>query len=396
MKICAIIAEYNPFHNGHLHQICKIREELGADTAIIAVMSGNFTQRAEFAITDKLTRAKCAVLSGVNLVLELPFPHCMSSAEFFARGAVHIISSLGCVDYLSFGSECGDIDILCQAAEAMLTEKYNEALANNPDKSVGYARACELALKAVCPELSLEYSPNNILAIEYIKALKLISSPIIPHTVKREGVGYNDTVAVSDKLPSASSIRKLILGGESICEHVPKDCYNALYDAITLGDMPTDQARLNEAVLSYFRLNPKPSDELCDLGDGLYYRLAENSLEANDIQHLLMLTKTKKYTDAKIRRALWYAFFGVTSSDKRALPRYTQLLGMDDVGKALLHSFAKGFAISILTKPSSVGKLDGLAIRQKTLTDRVDSIFELTKPSPKSGRSGVRITPFIK
>ena len=149
MKIAAIITEYNPFHNGHEYQIKKTREILGEDTAIIAIMSGNFTQRGEPAIADKLVRARAAVECGVDLVLELPFPYSMTSAEFFARSGVRIAAKLGIVDYLVFGSECGDIELLSEIAENMMSESFLSELAKREktDTHRGHAALCELVYK---------------------------------------------------------------------------------------------------------------------------------------------------------------------------------------------------------------------------------------------------------
>ena len=185
MTTVAIICEYNPFHRGHEYQIKRIREDFGEDTAIVCIMSGNFTQRGEIAFMPKGERAKCAVLGGANLVLELPFPFCSSSAEYFAKSGVKIADSLGCVDYLSFGSESGDIDALCNAAKIYLSDEFKEAFAALPDKALGYPVKCELAYRQIASDSELEFTSNNILAIEYIKALIESGSKIKPHTVLR-------------------------------------------------------------------------------------------------------------------------------------------------------------------------------------------------------------------
>ena len=172
MKVAAIIAEYNPFHNGHKYQVDKIREKLGEDTAIVAIMSGNFTQRGEIAITDKTIRSRAAVECGVNLVIELPFPYSMSSAEFFARGGVAIAESIGVVDYLVFGSECGDVRVLSDIASVMLSSEYQltmDTLRDDPQfRERGYPELCEIALSRIYGrEVSRDFfSPNNILGIE--------------------------------------------------------------------------------------------------------------------------------------------------------------------------------------------------------------------------------------
>ena len=161
-----IICEYNPFHNGHLYQIEKIRQEFGEDTNIIAVMSGNYVQRGGVAIADKGVRAKCAVLSGVNLVLELPFPFSMSSAEYFARSAVYILTQIGCVDYISFGSESGDIEALTRTAEFMLREDFLlrlESLSDDPEKKkLGHAALLEIALSEMLGTEDTDSLPKDI------------------------------------------------------------------------------------------------------------------------------------------------------------------------------------------------------------------------------------------
>ena len=178
MKIAAIITEYNPFHNGHQYQIDKARELLGEDTAIIAIMSGNFTQRGELAIADKTVRAKAAVECGVNLVLELPFPFSMSSAEFFARSGVRIANKLGVVDYLIFGSELGYTEELTRVAENMLTAEFSnkadELIKSSENKSSGHPKLLEEAYNSLYPDKlnSDFFTANNILALEY-KALML-------------------------------------------------------------------------------------------------------------------------------------------------------------------------------------------------------------------------------
>ena len=224
----AIIAEYNPFHSGHAYQLDAIREEFGADTNIIAVMSGNYTQRGEIAVADKYLRAEWAVRCGVNLVLELPFPYSMSSAEIFARAAVSIITSLGVVDYISFGSEIGDKDKLSAIAENMLKPEYNESfltLSASPEyKNLGYPALCEAAYKnAFSLDITDVFKPNNILAIEYIKAVKELSSPVKIHTVKRLGAGYSEKELVGFRHPSAMSIRKALASAdERYLNNIPK------------------------------------------------------------------------------------------------------------------------------------------------------------------------------
>ena len=219
MKVAGIISEYNPFHNGHKYQIKKLREMLSEDTAIVAVMSGNYTQRGEIAVADKLIRAKAALECGVNLVLELPFPFSMSSAEFFAKSGVKILGEIGVVDYLAFGSESGDINELSDIAAVMSSKEYeltlNTLSDNEENKDLGYPELCQLALSKVYgKEVSRDFfSPNNILAIEYIKAISTFGYSISPITVRREGAGYNDIINPMAEFQSASAIREELAEG---------------------------------------------------------------------------------------------------------------------------------------------------------------------------------------
>ena len=399
MVTVAIICEYNPFHYGHRYQIESIRKEFGGDAAIVAIMSGNFTQRGEIAVMSKQARAKCAIMGGADLVLELPFPSSSSSAEFFAMAGVSIADSIGNVDYLSFGSESGDISALTEAAEVLSSNEYAEAMAElDKEKSMGYPQKCELAFKRVTGHDNISFTPNNLLAIEYIKALFRLGSKIKPHTIKREGSGYTESEISYEKNQSAMAIRgELYNDPHSAVEHIPEKIRNTVLDAVSDGDAPTDQCRISSAVISYFRLNPPMhSESFHDAGDGLYNRLYNASFKANDISTLLELSETKKFTKARIRRAMWNSFFGVTSSDVKNLPMYTQVLAMNKLGMLVLKNVKCKDGFSILTKPSNFDHFEGIKRRQKDLSDRADSIFELSKPKPKFGNSSLTFTPYIE
>lgn len=393
MKIAAIIAEYNPFHSGHKYQIDTIRRDLGEDTAVIAIMSGNYTQRGEVAFADKRTRAKAAVLCGANLVLELPFPYSCSSADIFARSGVHIANSLGVVDYLSFGSESGDINHIEEAAMLMSSDEYSTAFASiKSDSTLGYAKISELAYKSISDD-DFTFTPNNILAVEYIKALKSAKSDITPHTVKRLGAGYSDSELAGAPHQSASAIRESY---DSLKCYIPDEARACFQAATASGDMPCNIDRISAAFLSYFRLSSAAPEDIQDAGYGIYWRLKNSSLEATTFSSLISLSETKKYTNARIRRAALNCFFGVTSSDVKQMPRFTQVLAMDKTGMQILKALRKKSSISVLTKPSNYKNFDEVSKRQKEISERADSIFELTKPEPKSGASALRLTPFIK
>ena len=399
-----IVCEYNPFHNGHLYQIEKIREEFGDDTNIVAIMSGNYVQRGGVAITDKGIRAKCAVESGVNLVLELPFPYSMSSAEYFSRSAIHILDSIKCIDYVSFGSESGSIDELIKVAEIMLSSEYIQELErlsnDNESKKNGYAALNELALNNLlgASERNVSLTPNNILAIEYIKAIISFGSTMKIHTVKRVNNNYSDENILSGNIQSATAIRKSIEQKDiSALEFTPNITKNIILNAISSGDFPCDDERISPAVISSLRLNfPSYFESIHDTSGGLYNRLRDLSFKTNTLNNLICAAESKNFTKARIRRTLFYSLLGVTSSQFKDLPAYTQLLAMDSKGRAILKGIGKHSCFPVLTKPSDLDKLPENALPQKKLSDMADSIFQMTKPIPKDGNEALRFTPYVK
>ncbi len=404
MKVAAIISEYNPFHEGHRYQIDRIHEILGNDTAIIAIMSGNYTQRGELAICDKTIRAKSAVECGVNLVLEIPFPFSMSSAEFFAKSGVKIANEIGVVDYLVFGSENGDIRNLSDLATITLSSEYQlmlDTLSNDVSyKEFGYPELCEIAMTRLYgKELSRDFfTPNNILSIEYIKAILSFGSHIEPLTIKREGAGYHDIINPMVNFQSASAIRAEILENNySALSYLPKNAKSTFLNAIEEGKMPSDISRLDAAVISSFRLNSPLADvDIMDASGGLYNRLCALSADATSISSLTALAETRKYTKARIRRAIWNSYFGVTSSEVRALPAYTQVLAMDSIGRLLLKGIKKMSDFPVITKPSSYKELGENVVRQKELSNKADSVYGLTLKNANSGRFPLTFTPYVK
>ena len=403
MKTVAIIAEYNPFHNGHLYQIEKIKECLGTDTAIIAIMSGNYVQRGEIAILDKWQRAKIAVECGVDLVLELPFPYSMASAEFFAKAGVKIASEV-CADILAFGSESGNTDELVKIAKNMLSDayksKFNELSADPNYSEIGYPKLVEKAYTAIFDDelCSLFFKPNNILALEYIKAIINSKSHLIPFSIKREGADYSDEKIGDSPFQSATALRKaLIKNATSASEYIPNTAFNTISTLLHEGQFPCESQRLSSAVLTHFRLSdPTLGNEIHDAGGGLYNRLKNKSFEATDISTLIEIAATKKYTTARIKRAIWYSLLGVTSSDVQKMPEYTQLLATNSVGQNLLKKLKKIDGITVITKPSSYKSLSPDAVKQKQLSDGADSVFQLSKPVGVPGNASLKSTPFVK
>ena len=404
MKTVAIITEYNPFHNGHKYQIDTLRAMFDEELCIVAIMSGSFVQRGEMAIADKLIRARAAVECGVDLVLELPFPFSMTSAEFFADSGVRIANAIGVVDYLAFGSECGDIEALTETAKNMLNpvflNRVDAYIANSKYETLGHPAICELAYKDTFhSDISSEFfSPNNILALEYIKALIVQSSSIEPITIKREGAGYNDAKSESTNLQSATAIREIIRSDiNSASDFIPKEAFCVYKEAADNGQMPTEQSNLDSAVISYFRLNSHAdSDKIHDAAGGLYNRLCDMSAEATSISSLTSMTETKRFTTARIRRAIWSSYFGVTSSEVKAKPMYTQVLAMSERGRSLLKRIKKTSDFPIITKPADYTTYSEVVISQAERAHKADSIFALAHKKAISGNFSLRLTPYVK
>lgn len=398
MKTVAIVAEYNPFHMGHLYQIEKIREEWGEDARIVAIMSGNMTQRGELALADKVLRAKCAVLCGVNLVLELPFPYSMASAEHFARAAVSIADSLGVIDILSFGSECGEISTLQLVRERISGEAFStlrdEIMTKDP--TLGYPKACELAYKSLYVDEEFHFSPNNILALMYIDALSISGSKITPHTIKRVGSGYCDP-ALSSSYPSATAIRTgLCQGKDDVLKFVPTNAQAVLDAAYQGGNMLLSSERLYSAVISKLLLNSPNPESVYEGEDGLYNRLAKNASKATSLSDLITLSETKKYTRARIRRVIFNALVGVTSSDIRKNPTYTQLLASDASGLAILKKAKKTATIPILTKPSRTADFPPEVQAQLNRSRQLDVYYYLALGKGHCASDALTFTPFVK
>ena len=317
---------------------------------------------------------------------------------------MRIANSLGIVDYLVFGSESGNIVELSDVANVMTSEEFLLTLegikSDTIYKDCGYPELLSITLnKLYGKEISRDfYSPNNILAIEYIKAIKSEGSNIIPYTIKREGAGYHDAERNDCSLQSATAIRcKIAEKSTSAFDFVPKNAKDVFADAILSGKMPADSAKLDTAVIASLRLN-SPSNwvDIHDAGGGLYNRLCDMSAKATTISSLVSLAETKKYTKSRIRRAIWNTYFGVTSSEVKALPHYTQVLAMDKIGQQILRSIKKSSNFPVITKPSSYRDYDFEVISEKELSNKADAVYALTLDVPNPGNFALKFTPYVK
>lgn len=385
MKTAAVICEYNPFHYGHKFQLEQTRA-LGA-THIVSVMSGDFTQRGDAAVCDKFARAKTALENGADLVLELPVRYSLCAAEGFARGAVGIISALGCVDMLSFGSESGDIAALREAAGAVEYAVRSDFFQLLMTSGNSYPAAlAEAVNKFYTPDVyETISSPNNTLAVEYIKALDDIGSSIEPVTVQREGAEH-DSADTAGKFASASAIRKLILSGEDYSAFAPET------------DSPAaDLRRLEPAILAKLRcMKPEDFEQVYDAAAGLGERLYKAVRRAGSLEELYFLTKTKRYTLARIRRAVLCAFLGVEKKMLREKDAYIRILGMNPRGREILSAAkAAGCALPLDTSLRALMDTSREAHRQGAFQSRCRDIWALALEKPLPCGSDFTAKPVI-
>jgi len=361
-NVLGIIAEYNPFHNGHLHHLVESKKITNSDY-VIAVMSGNFTQRGEVSIVDKWEKAKMAIANGVDLVIELPTLYAISSAENFASGAIKILNSLGIVDFISFGSESNDISILDDIANVLANEpaQYKTLLAHELSRGESFPKARENAVMMYLNNIrrfaNVLSSPNNILGIEYLKALKRQKSKIQPITVKREGSKYNDdTVPRGSRFASATAIRNLCQSIDDITpiqKFVPETTFDILEENIKKGSFVKNLSAYDKEILYTLRkMSTNEIANLPDVSEGLEFALKNAANQCNSVVELLSIINTKRYTKTRLQRILLYAVLGITKKDMEvsmATTPYVRVLGFNDKGQNMLSEISKNRKLEVVT-----------------------------------------------
>ena len=328
MKTVGIICEYNPFHLGHQKQFGMIRQLLGEDTAIVCLMSGNFVQRGMPAIFDKSLRARAAIDCGANLVLELPVTYALSSAEGFAAGGVQILSSL--CDMLCFGSETGDVEALLQTAGVLLSEQFPSRLRAELDSGKSFPAARQTALEKMGLGSAILEHPNDILAVEYCKAILAQKSKLTPLPVLRQG-DYHNTLPDSEN-PSATAVRSQIVNGHDWKSCVPQAAHTAFEHAA----VHTLQAG-ERAVLARLRTMTDSEFEALPYGsEGLWRKLMHNVRTEATLEDILTATKSKRYTRTRLDRMVMCAYLGITEAMLRAPVPYVRVLGFSERGVSVL------------------------------------------------------------
>ena len=399
MKICGIIAEYNPFHTGHAYHIQKTREILGENTAIVCIMSGNFVQRGDAAIMEKYQRARAAARCGADLVLEMPLSAALSSAAGFAWGGIELLHKLSCVDYLSFGSECGDLQALTETAQLLKSEELSAHLRDALRSGLSYAAAQQEALSFISPKHAhLLETANNTLGIEYLCALQAMKSPIKPITITRVGAGHDAESLSQSQHPSASALRKMIFhGASSSCfPYLPAESAEELYTALNLKSAPAALAQSSSAMLSYFRrLSPAEIEQFTGGDEGFANRLYQAIRSERDFDSICQAAQTRCYPLARIRRTLLRIYLSLNDTiPPEAL--YGRILAIGPSGRRILRAINSS-ALPLITKPVTERKLPSELQPLLHLDELSDDLYALMQPNPDLHVAGGRFckTPYV-
>ena len=358
-KRIGIIAEYNPFHNGHLYQIQKAKELTGAD-AVIAVMSGNFTQRGETSLINKFEKTKIALQNEVDIVIELPTIYSISSAENFALGGIKILNEIGNIDYLVFGIEEDNLQELQAIADVLVNEndEFKRTIKEELDKGNSYPKAREIALKKVLLSENVEdiiQKPNNILAIEYLKALKITNSRIKPFAIKRKNSMHHDK-NINENYASGTYIRKLFIENnfDEISKVVPKYTYEKLLELKSHGTYVTSINDFSDIVIYKIRMMTKEEiSQIADVNEGLENSIKLASTTCKTIDEIIDKVSTKRYTKTRISRILTYILLDITKSDMEQSKNndpYIRVLGINKQCEEILSTINDSKLITSLKK----------------------------------------------
>ena len=348
--VLGIIAEYNPFHNGHLYHLLKSKE-LTKDNYVVAVIGGNFTQRGEPSIVDKWVKCEMAMASGVDLVLELPTLYSISSAENFADGSVKLLDSLGIVDHLSFGAECQELNKLNMIANTLYEEpkEFKNLLSMELSKGISFPKAREKALISYLNDKDLIHilsEPNNILGIEYLKSLKKHRSKIKPVLLPRKSSGHL-TSDYTGEICSSTAIRNMIRTNniKNLKDALTPSSYTILTEELSKGHCVKDFSQFEK--ICFYNLRKKDIQEIKeiqDVNEGLENLIKKAALSCNSEKEFINIVSSKRYTETRIKRILLYSLLDITKKEmeisKKVTP-YARVLGFNEKGKYLLSKINK-------------------------------------------------------
>ncbi len=383
MKAAAVIAEYNPFHNGHRYHLEMTKKLTGAD-CVIVFMSGEFVQRGEPAILPKRERARIALMNGADIVFELPAPWSFSTAERFARAGVYLAVHTGQVRYLSFGAETGNIELLSHVADFCGDRHYNGVIRTyyeNNHCSFPEARANVVRSELGDEAAEILSKPNNILAVEYLKALKYYRSKIEPMAVTRSDEGH-DSEFESGGMLSALAIRNRIRAGKDFSGFMPENAYEILDEYKNKGLFPADYRKLEISILADLRRKSPEEIALCpDIAEGIENRIYEAAGIAGSFDELCDSIKTKRYAYSRIKRIILSSYLGIKESDVAgALPPYLRVLGFNETGLEILREINKSMSYPVVTVYSDVKRAGKSAEHYFELGSRCADMYNLCLP----------------
>ena len=404
MKVLGVVTEYNPFHNGHKYHIEKSKKITNCDTTI-AVMSGHFLQRGEPALLDKWTRGEMALHSGVDLVIEIPTVYACATAEFFSYGSLKLLEATGMVTDISFGSEHGDLPLLQEIAEVLVEspKEFESYLQVSLEKGNLFPVARSEALSHYIKKhkslkdhevLVLERvlkSPNNILAIEYLKSLIRSKSAIKPHTIQRISAPYHDR-NIRGSIASATAIREHLLHKKdrgSLTPVLPEASYKLLTSAMDEDKGPVFIRDFQDILLALLRRSsPKDLRRIFDVTEGLENRLIHGAMTSVSLEELLQKVKTKRYTYTRIQRILMHLLLNIEkkellSYNEKGGPKYIRVLAFNDRGRVLLRRMKKESSLPVITNLKHYHPQDSLAKSMMACDLRAGSLFTLAMGNAK-------------
>lgn len=363
MKVSGIIAEYNPFHKGHEYHIKETKKLTGA-THTVAVMSGDFVMRGEPAMANKKTRAAAAIAGGVDLVLELPLSHALSSAEFFAYGGVYILDAIGCVDMLSFGSEEGELSELAKIAELMEYPEIKEKIKEEMKSGISVFKA----ISNILPGFeNITDKPNNILGINYLKALNKIKSRIEPVTIERKG-SYNSDIPEGG-FASAKAIRNMLSRNEAVSEWIPLNPLEYLKDEFV------SEKNFDKIMTYALRMADKENlKKYADVSEGLENLIKKAAMENDTVSDIAMAIKSKRYAYTRIKRIMYNILLDIPKNAREENPAFVKVLAFNEKGREILSKMRKTSALPVITNPTKKDFYEFEELRREQLAG---SIYEL-------------------
>lgn len=387
MLISGIVAEFNPFHNGHKYLIDNARTNPG--DGVVCVMSGNFVQRGEPAVVSKFARTKMAIACGADLILELPLPYSISSAMYFSTGAIEILKGLGVVDTLCFGSECGDIQKLKSASKIINSNQMSAVLKKELSKGVSYpaARLSAAEQLAADDDLSVLTTPNDTLAVEYISACEKLNTGFSYKCIKRVGAQHDSSVS-DEGFSSASLIRDLTVNDLQKCRnYMPAEAYSILEEEVLSGKT-ANISYLERAIVAHLRTaSAEKLKNVPDVSEGIENKIILAANKFSKLDDIISVVKSKRYTYARLRRIILASYLGVTSPLRVKAPPYIRVLGMNEKGAEILSLAKKKSSLFVVGSLKDAERIDKNAAEYTALEARAGDIYSLMYKNPVGGKT---------